>query len=146
MKTKIIAPALVLAVALAATAVAANLFGSARTIPLPVQGDPIPGVGVSVEQSPGGIKIGQGTTNAKGIAEFKDVPAGRIVVRIVDPGTSTNYNSARSNTAGLMIGEKPAGTINFSKNKRGELSVDVPGPGPWTIKVTAKEGPAQKRN
>ena len=148
MKTKITVPALVLAVALAATAVAANLSGSARTIPLPAQGDPVPGIDVGIEQSPGGKKIGQGTTNAKGIVEFKDVPAGKIIVRVFDshPGTSSNYNSSRSNTAGITIGDQAAGTINFSKNKPGELSVEVPRPGPWTIKVTAKEGPDPKRN
>lgn len=147
MKTKITAVAVVLAVAMA-TVVAANLSGSARTIPMPTQGDPLPGIDISIEQSPSGQKIGQGKTNAKGIAEFKDVPAGKIFVRVVDstPGTSSNYNSSRSNTAGLTIGDKAAGTIIFSRNKPGELSVEVPRPGPWTIKVTAKEGPDPKRN
>lgn len=78
MKTKMTLPVLVLAVAIAATVVMANPFGSTRTIPMPVPGDPIPGVDVSIEQSPGGIM--KGTTDDKGRVTFAKVNPGPVAV------------------------------------------------------------------
>jgi hypothetical protein len=153
LKTKITAVAVVLAVALAATAVGANLSGSARTIPMPVQGDPIPGVGVSVEQSPGGKKFTKKTdakgvatfTGSNGAATFAGTPAGYIVVVVSWPGTSSNYNSSRSNTAGISLNGKLVGTIPFTKEKAGTLSIDLPqGRGSWTLEVKTLEGPDPK--
>jgi hypothetical protein len=143
-----------LAVALAATAVAANLSGSARTIPLPKPGDPIPGVDVSIQQNPGGKKITK-QTDPKGIATFTGsnraatfagTPAGFIVVVVYWPGTSSNYNSSRSNTAGITFNGKLVGTIPFTKEKPGKLSIDLPQDGSWTLEVKVVEGPDPKRN
>ena len=88
MKTKMTAAAFVVAVAIAATAVAANLFGSARTIPLPIQGDPIPGVDVSIEQSPPQGIIIKGQTGRDGNATFAKVTPGHVVIQCASISTS----------------------------------------------------------
>ena len=134
-----------------ATVVAASFSGSARTIPLPVQGDPIPGVDVSIQQNPGGKKITK-KTDAKGVATFTGsnraatfagTPAGYIVVVVYWPGTSSNYNSSRSNTAGITFNGRLMGNIPFTKEKPGTLSLDLP-QGAWTLDVKTVEGPDPK--
>jgi hypothetical protein len=143
MKTKITAIAVVLALALAATAVAANLSGSARTIPMPKPGDPISGVLVSLIATSGGKPISSGRTNDQGVFEFTAAPC-RCVIKI-DPGTSSNYNSSRSNTAGISIDGQPEQTVTF-RDKAVTLSVEVLGPGSKRVKVSTKEGQDPKRN
>ena len=153
MKTKITAVAVVLAIVLAATAVAANLFGSATAITMPAQGDPIPGVDVGIEQNPGGKKFTK-KTDARGVATFTGsngaatsagTPAGYIVVVVSWPGTSSNYNSSRSNTAGITFNSKLVGTIPFTKENPGTLSIDVPqGGGSWSGE--SRRGAGSKAN
>jgi hypothetical protein len=145
MKTKITAPALVLAVALAATVVAANLSGSARTMPSPVQGDPIPGIDVSIEQSPGGI-IATRKTDSHGKAKFCDIAPGNYVIRTKAPSqrSSNNYNVAKCNCviAGATIVN---GSLDFRTGHPGRATILVPGTGLQSIEFFAKEGlPAKK--
>jgi hypothetical protein len=149
MKTKITTPALGLAVAIAATVFAANLSGSARTIPLPVEGDPIPGVDVSIEQSPGGIIIATRKTNSLGIAKFCDLEPGKYVVKttLTPPSnrSSNNYNNSKSNTGGIAGGTIESGSLNFSGVKPGNATIVVPGPGNRTVEVSAKNGPDPRK-
>jgi hypothetical protein len=141
MKTKITAPALVLAVAIAATVGPASRFGSARIIPMPIEGDPIPGVDVSIEQLPPvGRIIARGRTNHNGIVRFTNIPVGEITVHVSWPLTSNNYNTMRTNTAGITIGGESFGTIPFSKQAPGQLLINVPGTAPQTIVVKAVKG------
>jgi len=144
MKTKTVTT--MLAVAIAGTVVVANLFGSARTIPLPVQGDPIPGVDVSIEQSPGGVIVGTTQTDTNGVAKFTDIAPGKYLLKTSfrSTRTSNNYNSSKSNTAGLAGATIVSGSLDFSKNKPGKAIIDVSGPGQKTITLTAKEGPDPK--
>jgi hypothetical protein len=48
------------------------------------QGDPLPGVDISIEQSPGGKVIARARTGVDGTYAFENVPAGtyRIVVSV----------------------------------------------------------------
>jgi hypothetical protein len=142
MKAKFTAVAVVLAVAIVATAVAANLFGSARPIPMP-PGDPMPGIDVLLETSPGATLIGTEQTDANGIAKFPNVAPGDYVVKTSIPSsrTSSNYNSSRSNTAGLAGATIVSGDLTFDKNKSGRATIRVAGPGQKTITLTAKVGP-----
>lgn len=83
----------------------------------PIPGDPVPGVDVSIEQSPSGIIIAQTSTNSNGIFEVGNLPPGKykITWRRLPGQTATtsaaargsnNYNSAKSNTAGFALGTK----------------------------------------
>jgi hypothetical protein len=47
----------------------------------PIQGDPVPGVDVSIEQNPGRIIISSIQTNSSGYFQFSNVPAGSYVLR-----------------------------------------------------------------
>ena len=65
----------VLFVALGAALAAAGLAWA-------LDGNPVQGVGVSVETSPGGIKIAEGPTNKDGVWTWKRVSAGTYVVSV----------------------------------------------------------------
>src|SRR5260221_10137167 len=116
MKTKVTAAAILLAVAIAATVVAANPFGSTRTIPTPTQGDPIPGVDVSIEQSPGGAIIASTQSKLDGTATFTGIAPGKYVVRTRLPLTSNNYNSSKCNCFLLAGATVISGSLNASKD------------------------------
>ena len=86
-----------------------------------VQGDPIPGIDVSIEQSPGGI-IAKDTTDGTGSVTFKAIAPGTYIFRVKPPempvgtpGTraSNNYNSAKSNTGNIII--RAGGKTLFDK-------------------------------
>lgn len=93
-------------------------------------GDPIPGVDVSLEQIPGGVR-GQANTDANGEFGFKNLPAGRYVVHVRKPrstGSGTmqrraapdggpeikveDHNSSRSNISQAI--DKPGGQQEFT--------------------------------
>ena len=81
------------------------------------QGDPIPGVDVSIEQSPGGIIISQTQTNSNGYYVFTSIPIGTYKITVTYNShtgkikatkapmifASSNYNSSKSNTAGISV-------------------------------------------
>jgi hypothetical protein len=52
----------------------------AATAVFAAQGDPLPGIDVSMEQNPGGIVI-HARTNAQGVAVFGNVPPGNYTVK-----------------------------------------------------------------
>lgn len=82
----------------------------------PVPGDPVPGVDVSIEQSPSGVILAQTQTNSNGFFEFRNLQPGKYRIKwggmkgepvFNSSGrASNNYNSAKSNTAGLALGTK----------------------------------------
>jgi hypothetical protein len=45
-------------------------------------GDPLPGIDVSMEQNPGGIIIATGTTNGSGDYVFTNMPEGNYTLRV----------------------------------------------------------------
>lgn len=109
-----------------------------------IQGDPIPGVDVSYEQSPGGIIIATGTTDGTGSVSFKSITPGTYIFHVKPPkipaGTpgsraSNNYNSAKSNTGGIIIsaGRKPL----FDK------VVPYDYDNPYLTRIIIPAGPAQ---
>ncbi|MEA2991994.1 MAG: Carboxypeptidase regulatory-like domain [Alphaproteobacteria bacterium] len=49
-----------------------------------VQGDPVGGIGVEIESSPGGIIIAQGTTNGSGDYVFNNVPPGNYKIKVLN--------------------------------------------------------------
>jgi hypothetical protein len=84
------------------------------------EGNPISGVGVSVETDPGGIIASSGKTDAKGLLVVKELAAGTYKVTFLHaapkPKTGAmnehapvifvvgnNYASSKSNTAGLAV-------------------------------------------
>lgn len=145
MNAKITAVLVVLAIAIATTVVAAKPFWSVRTIPLPIQGDPVPGVDVSMEQNPGGKIIGTTQTDSHGIARFANIAPGQYVMKIAAPSKKAKINLntpkgvyAKPGLAGATI---VSGSLDFSDGKPGKATINVSGPGPQTIEVTVKEGP-----
>ena len=82
--------------------------------PPPLPGDPVPGVDVSIEQSPSGVIVSSTQTNSSGFFEFKNLPPGKYKLKYgALPGqtasntsarASSNYNTAKSNTAGVAMG------------------------------------------
>ena len=139
MKTKMTVPVLVLAVAIAATVVAANLFGSARTIPMPNYGDPIPGIGVSIEQSPGGITKGS-DTNGDGISSITVNP-GRVVATFKIGGAKRIRFEGKANVNGISTGGgKPASGTWSKLDEPFKLEMAVKGRGPQTVTFKVTEG------
>lgn len=146
MKTKITVTALVLAFAIAATLGAANPFASAKAVLLPVEGDPIPGVDVSIEQSPSGKVIARTQTDPKGTAVFTGIAPGKYVMRTVLPSgkSSNNYNSSKCNCVLLAGATIDSGSLDFSNGKPGMAKVTVRGWDPQRIEMSAKVGPERK--
>ena len=80
-----------------------------------IQGDPIPGVDVSIEQRPPVQIIATSKSDDSGRFSFKRIPAGKfqLVLNRIEPkptgsnDTSAkynhNHNSAKSNTAGIVV-------------------------------------------
>jgi len=65
-------------------------------------GDPIPGVDVSLEQVPGGVK-GQVNTGKNGTFAFSQLKPGRYLLRITPPSLrAEDFNSSRSNLSNLV--------------------------------------------
>lgn len=135
-----------LIIAIIAIVFSANPSGSAKTISLSKPGDPVPGVDVSVERSPSGLIVATAQTDSNGIAKFTNIAPGKYVVKtsLSDEKANNNYNSAKSNTAGLIGATIVSGSLNFSKGKPGKATINVTGTGPQTIEVSAKEGPEPK--
>ena len=78
-------------------ATAAIFFGFSVNSAL--AGDHIPGLDVSLEQIPGGVK-GRANTDKDGRFSFSGLQPGRYVLRVLPLQTRTvNHNSSRSNTA-----------------------------------------------
>ena len=102
-------------------------------------GDPVPGVDVSIEQSPGGKIVGKGTTDANGVAKFDKIEPGTYIVtfRPRPPGrASNNYNSSKYNYRGIaaVTGAKiVSGSLTFSTDNPGKAKITVSGSGPLTI-------------
>src|SRR5260221_11084204 len=82
MRTKMSDIAALLRAGTAATVIAANPCGAAATAVSPVQGDPIPGVDVSIEQSPGGIIIVQTQTDSEGTWKMNSAKPGTYLLTV----------------------------------------------------------------
>lgn len=63
-----------------------------------LQGDPVPGVDVSIEQSPGGIIIAQTQTDGTGYYRFDGLPPGNYVVK--SGGRSVQVSTAAAGPVG----------------------------------------------
>jgi hypothetical protein len=144
LRTKI--SAVIAAVVLAATAatiIAANLYGAVATAAPPVQGDPIPGIEVSIEQSPGGIIATQGSTGANGTLQMNVGPGEYLLT--IDPFTPTSkaFRSKKVQVMNILIegGETTIfETWDFSGRCLYTKKFRIP-PGPTrTIKVLLVEG------
>ena len=92
------------------------------TLAWAAEGNPVQGVGVSVEQSPGGIMVSQKTTDAKGEAAF-DLGANKAFVVKVTPASQT---TGKLNIA-LTIGQ--ARTVN--------ATLTLPAAKPWEAAIPA---------
>lgn len=128
------------------------LIGTAASA---MQGDPLPGIDVSMEQHPSGIIIATTTTNGTGEYLFASVTPGnyRIVLRKVAAKpdsasrTSNNFNLSRSNSAGLAVsvlvaGRAPQATTHAAgKVKDGMVIGTITLTAASTVKGTIKEGP-----
>ena len=135
MKTKITAVAVVLAVALAVTAVAASLSGSTRTIPIPKEGDPVPGVDISIEQTPGGITKGP-ATNGDGISSITVYP-GRVVATFKLIGNPIGGGSLVVMGSSTGGGKSVSGTWSDTKQPF-KMEMDVKGNGRQKATVKVK--------
>jgi hypothetical protein len=91
-----------------------------------IQGDPLPGIDVSMEQNPGGIIIATTTTNGTGEFLFASVVPGnyRIVLRKVAAKhdsaarASNNFNNAKSGIAvSVLVAGRPAQATTHAAGK-----------------------------
>ena len=106
-----------------------------------IQGDPVPGVDVSIEQIPGGIVIASTRTNNSGEFFLRSIRTGKIqlVLRRIEAiplrgahlklRKNHNYNTGRSNSAGIVItlrGDDKIGSYTFpySKVKNGMVVLE----------------------
>lgn len=144
MRTKISAgiTAVVLA-ATAATVIGANLYGAAATAASPIQGDPIPGVDVSIEQSPGGIIATVGSTGANGILQMNVAPGEYLLT--VDPFApgAKAFRSKKVQVMNILIegGETSVfETWDFSGRCLYTKKFRIPPGSSRTIKVSLVEG------
>ena len=143
LKIKLTIGAVLLMMAIAVQLSATNFIAFAeRSLPtsdaatMITLGDPIPGVDVSIEQSPSGKIIATTQTDDKGIATFLNIVPGKYLVRTKlvakppnSPGTtraSNNYNSSKSNTAGVIKNAKVTkGSLGFLPGKEGNATITV---------------------
>ena len=144
LRTKISAviSAVVLA-AIAATVIAANLCVAAETAAPPVQGDPVPGVDVSIEQSPGGIMANEGSTGANGILQMNVGPGEYLLMVNPFGPTSKAFRSKKVQVMNILIegGETTIfETWDFSGHCLYTKKFRIPPGPPRTIKVLLVEG------
>lgn len=141
-KTSAVMAAILLAVT-AATLIAADLRGVAVTAATPVQGDPVPGVDVSIEQSPGGLIATGGSTNANGTLQMNVAPGEYLLT--VDPFGlgSKAFRSKKVQVMNILIegGETTIfETWDFSGRCLYAKKLRIPPGSPRTIKVLLVEG------
>ena len=119
-----------------------TVFGFAKINPFFVQGDPIPGIDVSIEQSPGGIIIATTQSKVNGVAIFNKITPGKYIVKMSDHRQASNYNTSKLNIGGIASGANILnGSLNFTKGKPGKALIEVTGTKAKTIEFFAKEGP-----
>jgi len=141
MRTK--TSAVMAAIVLAATLIAANLCGTALTAAAPVQGDPIPGVDVSIEQSPGGILVNNTETDSHGISKMNANPGEYILM--LDPFGSKGFRAKKVQVVNILIKVGPRilfETWDFSRRCLYTKKIEVPLGPPQPIEVTVVEGKA----
>jgi hypothetical protein len=90
------------------TSLAFAAVSSATRTVKQIQGDPIPGVDVSIEQSPpvGAADLGTGPTNS-GANGFVLIAVAPPATCACPPPASSDYNSKKSNTAGIALTSVP---------------------------------------
>jgi hypothetical protein len=80
-----------------------------------VEGDPVGGIGVDVETSPGGIKVATTTTDKKGVAKTNALPPGTYVFKVTtgpDAGKvlkTLTIRKAGGDSASVTVVSKGAG-------------------------------------
>lgn len=144
MRTKIPAVIAAMVLAIAATVIAANLYGAAATVTSPIQGDPIPGVDVSIEQSPGGIIIAQTQTDSEGNWKMSSAKSGTYLLT-VNPFTlkAAKFRAGDDQNVTILtkVGPKMfVETHNFSSRCLYTRKIEVPPGPPQPIEVTVVEG------
>ncbi len=97
-----------------ALAFAAGSFASRQRAT--VQGDPIPGIDISIEQSPSGIMISPPTGTGTGTGLVGSIMVVQTGSSSLFPPASNNYNSAKSNTAGIVFTEGGSPVTRVSGN------------------------------
>ena len=115
------------------------LVASAIALPSSaVTGDPIPGIDVSIEQSPGGIIIAQSQTDQNGVVKGGVLAPGTYVVRMTQPlvtasdplvGVVTNPRAERPVIAMVVIrgGQPREVVLKVQAPRPARLEVRRPG-------------------
>jgi hypothetical protein len=108
-----------------------------------IQGDPLPGIDVSMEQNPGGIIISQTQTNGNGNLQFNSIPAGSYRVVFKFPADTL---SARQNTADVVLTISAAGqpdnVMRFTTSWKAKTAVgiEVKTTAPAKVSARVQEG------